>query len=144
MRNLASVNHSAKSDKYSLEQHEYSQLKTHHDKKNKIGWLYMIGMPRPYFTPQLLNDISYYHQQVQHEMEISEQSQYDYVVFASDESSIFSLGKDLELIYQLIKQQNKELLSRYAKNCISLIHQHLTHLNSDLTTVSLVQGDALS
>jgi DSF synthase len=144
MRNLASVNHLAKSDKYRLEQHEYSQLKTHHDKKNKIGWLYMNGMPRPYFTPQLLNDIAHYHQQIQHEMEISEQSQYDYLIFASDESNIFSLGKDLELIYQLIKQQNREQLSLYAKNCISLIHQHLTHLNSDLTTVSLVQGDALS
>lgn len=144
MRNLASANHSAESDKYRLEQHEYSQLKTHHDKKNKIGWLYMSGTPRPYFTPQLLSDISHYHQQVQYEMKISEQSQYDYLVFASDESGIFSLGKDLELIYQLVKQQNKEQLSRYAKNCIGLLHQHLTHLNSELTTVSLVQGDALS
>jgi len=143
MRNSVRVNNAARSDKYNLEHHEYSQLKTHYDKKNKIGWLYMNGVPRPYFTPQLLNDIAHYHQHVQLEMEMSEQTQYDYLVFASDEENIFSLGRDLELIYQLVKQQNKEKLSLYAKNCIAPLYQHLTHLNSDLVTISLVQGDAL-
>jgi DSF synthase len=143
MRNLVQVNHSTSADKYDLEHHEYSQLKTHYDKKNKMGWLYMNGLPTPYFPPQVLKDIAHYHQHVQLDMEISEQTKYDYLIFASDAENIFSLGRDLDLIYQLIKQQNKEKLTLYAKNCIAPLYQHLTHLGSDLTTISLVQGDAL-
>jgi len=143
MRHLASINQTATQNKYNVEHHGYAQLKTHYDKKNKIGWLYMNASPHPYFTTQLLNDLAHYHQHVQLEMDMTEQTQYDYLVLASDEKNIFSFGRDLELIYQLIKQQDKEKLSLYAKNCIELFYQHLTHLNCDLTTISLIQGDAL-
>ena len=142
MRNLAGISNQ---NEFILqeEHHDYSQLKTHYDKKNKLGWLFMNGSPRPYFTPQLLNDIAHYHHQVQVDMEKSDHTKYDYLIFASDEQHIFSLGRDLELIYQLIKQQNREHLALYAKNSIAPLYQHLTHLSCDLTTISLVQGDAL-
>jgi DSF synthase len=142
MGNLARVNN-AKGFARDEAHHDYSQLKTHYDKKNKLGWLFMNGSPRPYFTPQLLNDIAHYHHQVQVDMEKSDHTKYDYLIFASDEQHIFSLGRDLELIYQLIKQQNREQLALYAKHSIAPLYQHLTHLSCDLTTVSLVQGDAL-
>ena len=142
MRNLARVDN-PKDQTRQEEHHDYSQLKTHYDKKNKLGWLFMNSSPRPYFTPGLLNDIAHYHHQVQVDMEKSEQTKYDYLIFASDEQHVFSLGQDLELIYQLIKQQNREQLALYAKNSIALLYQHLTHFGCELTTVSLVQGDAL-
>ncbi|MFT7234939.1 MAG: DSF synthase [Methylophagaceae bacterium] len=143
MRNLTRVNDSSNSNKYGLDHHEYSQLKTHYDKKNKIGWLYMDALPRACFTPQLLNDIAHYHQHIQLEMEMTDQTQYDYIVLASDEEGTFSLGRDLELIYQLIQQKNREKLILYAKNCLAPLYQHITHLSANLTTISLVQGDAL-
>lgn len=143
MRHLAKVNHNKLTEHYDLLHHDYAHLKTHHDKKNKIAWLYMNNNPRPYFTPQLLNDLAHYHRQIQVEMEMTEQDQYDYLVFASDNDDIFSLGRDLPLIYSLIKQQNREQLTQYAKSCLAPLYQHLTHLNSELKTISLVQGDAL-
>jgi DSF synthase len=142
MRNLARVDNPKGRTKQE-ERHHYSQLKTHYDKKNKLGWLFMNGSPRPYFTPQLLKDIAHYHHQVQVDMEKSEHTKYDYLVFASDEQHVFSLGQDLDHIYQLIKQQNREQLALYAKDSIAPLYQNLTHLGCDLTTVSLVQGDAL-
>ena len=142
MRNLARVDNPKGRTKQE-EHHHYSQLKTHYDKKNKLGWLFMNSSPRPYFTPQLLNDIAHHHHQVQVDMEKSDHTKYDYLIFASDEQHVFSLGQDIDLIYQLIKQQNREQLALYAKNSIAPLYQNLTHLGCDITTVSLVQGDAL-
>jgi DSF synthase len=123
--------------------HQYSQLKTYYDEKYKIGWFMMDSSPRPCFTPELLFNINDYHQQVKSEMEASQQSKYDYLVLASNIDNIFNLGGDLNLFHQLIKQADREKLLTYAIECIKPIHQFLNHLDCELTTVSLVQGDAL-
>lgn len=144
MRNLAQESAPSHLNKHRLEQHQYSQIKTHYDQKNKIGWLYMANKICPYFTTQLLNEIAHYQHKINLDMAMSDQNKYDYLVIASDKKNIFSLGRDLELIYQLIKHNNRELLTLYAKSCIDSLYQNLTHLSSDLTSISLVQGDALS
>jgi DSF synthase len=121
---------------------EDSQLKTYYDEKYKIGWFLMKAAPRPCFTLQLLDEIKSYHQQVKSEMAISQQK-YDYLVVGSDVPGIFNLGGDLNLFRSLIKQKNRDILLSYALQCIDILYQNLFHFNLDLTTVSLIQGDAL-
>lgn len=119
-----------------------AQLKTYYDEKYRIGWFLMSAAPRPCFTLQLLDEINGYHQQVKSEMAINPKK-YDYLVVGSDVPGIFNLGGDLDFFRSLIKQKNRDGLLSYALSCIDILYQNLFHCNLDLTTVSLIQGDAL-
>jgi DSF synthase len=140
MNNLATLANLQDGD---LHQGEYQQLTTHYDKKYKTGWYFMHAQPRSCFTTLLLDEINDYQQSVKHEMLNTKQKQYDYLVLASDVEGIFNLGGDLAVFFELIKQQNKAGLLEYAIKCINVLHQNMIHLDSELTTISLVKGDAL-
>ncbi len=142
MRNLARV---ANKDYKELNNsnNQYSQLTTHYDGKYKVGWYYMDAQPRSCFTSTLLDQINDYQQHVRFEMQTSEQQKYNYLVLASNVEGIFNLGGDLAVFFELIKQQHREGLLAYAIKCIKVLHQNMNHLDSGLTTISLVQGDAL-
>ena len=120
-----------------------SQLKTFYDDRNKIGWFLMKGAPRPSFTLQLLGEISEYFSEVKREMADTDGNQYDYLVLGSDIEGVFNLGGDLDLFSQYIRDEDRQGLLNYATQSIDLVYQNLTHLNEDLTTISLIQGDAL-
>lgn len=120
----------------------FSQLKTHYDKKYKIGWFMMQGDPRPCFTPQLLQEIRQYHGQVKAEMAV-DPSKYDFLVVGSAVDGVFNLGGDLNLFQSLIREGNRDVLLAYAIKCVDILYENLFHFDLDLTTVSLIQGDAL-
>ena len=120
-----------------------SQLKTHYDGKNKIGWFLMRGAPRPAFTPELLSEISAYFETVKQDMKETNGEKYDFLVLGSDVSGVFNLGGDLDLFSKYIRDGDRDGLLQYAYHSIDLVYQNLTHLGEDLTTISLIQGDAL-
>ena len=103
----------------------------------------MQGSPRPCFNTTLLNNFKAYSQTIKQEMLASEGEKYDFVVIASDVPGVFNLGGDLDLFQSRIEQQDREGLLTYAKSCIQVLYENITHLQQDLTTISLVQGDAL-
>jgi len=120
-----------------------SQLKTYYDSKNRIGWFLMKAAPRPTFTVKLLTEISDYFGTVRQEMAETGGEKYDFLVLGSDLEGVFNLGGDLDLFSQYIRNRDRDGLIRYAKHSIDLVYQNLTHLGEDLTTISLIQGDAL-
>jgi DSF synthase len=120
-----------------------SQLKTYYDSKNKIGWFLMKGAPRPSFTLRLLDDINDYLDRVKQEMVETNGEKYDYLVVGSDVEGVFNLGGDLELFRHYIGSGNRQGLLDYAIKCIDILYQNMFHYNLDLTTISLIQGDAL-
>ena len=122
---------------------QYSQLNTFYDSEYKIGWFLMSGEPRPCFTPTLLNDLTAYLSNVKAEMAYSGNKKYDYLVVGSDVPGVFNLGGDLNLFRSLIEEKNHEGLLSYATQCINILYQNMFHFNLELTTVSLIQGDAL-
>jgi DSF synthase len=103
----------------------------------------MNGVPRPSFTPRLLNEISSYFDSVKREMAETNGKKYDFLVLGSDVEGVFNLGGDLHLFSQYIKEQNREGLLDYAMHSIDLVYKNMSHLGEDLTTISLIQGDAL-
>jgi DSF synthase len=103
----------------------------------------MNAQPRPCFTSVLLDEICEYQESVKTEMRQSEQTKYDYLVAASDVEGVFNLGGDLAVFFDLIKKQDRMGLRTYAIKCIDALYQNIVHLNSELTTIALVQGDAL-
>ena len=64
-------------------------------------------------------------------------------MLASDVPGVFNLGGDLDLFRQHIMAGDRGGLLRYAKACIEVLYGNIINLGRDLTTVSLVQGDAL-
>jgi DSF synthase len=57
---------------------------------------------------------------------------------------VFNLGGDLALFMLLIRSRDRDALAHYARLCIDNIHSQIEHYQCPtLTTVSLVQGDAL-
>jgi DSF synthase len=57
---------------------------------------------------------------------------------------VFNLGGDLALFLLLIRSRDRDALAHYAKLCVDNVHAQLEHYKCpSLTTISLVQGDAL-
>jgi len=68
----------------------------------------------------------------------------NYYVLGSRTPRVFNLGGDLALFVLLIKARDREALAHYAKLCIDNMYPRIRNFGSQtLTTISLVQGDAL-
>lgn len=140
MQNLANDN---VSPLHLPEQSPYRHLTTHYEEKYQLGWFFMHATPRPCFNPELLQDIDAWFTQVRREQDSEEGRDYRYLVLASDVDGVFNLGGDLNLFRTLIAEGDYDGLLDYAKACINVLYQNIVHLDRDMTTISLVQGDAL-
>jgi DSF synthase len=68
----------------------------------------------------------------------------NYYVLGSRTPKIFNLGGDLALFVLLIKARDRDALAHYARLCIDNLYPRIRNFFSPgLTTISLVQGDAL-
>jgi DSF synthase len=67
-----------------------------------------------------------------------------YYVGGSRSPRVYNLGGDLALFLLLIKSRDREALAHYAKTCIDNLYPRIRNYGCPtLTTISLVQGDAL-
>jgi DSF synthase len=140
MSNVAALDHSA----YGIPKTEKTRpLKTHYDSKYRISWCLMDAQPRPCFTNELLSDFHEYIRVVKEEMRESKGEKYDYIVVGSNVPGVFNLGGDLNLFRNCIESNNRDGLFNYAVRCIDILHENVNHLDCDLTTIALIQGDAL-
>jgi len=64
-------------------------------------------------------------------------------VFGSRIPDVFSLGGDLILFKSLIERRDRAALLRYARETIDLVYSTATGYELPVTTISLVQGQAL-
>jgi DSF synthase len=140
MSNVAILDRSAYSK---TEDKQVKHLKTHYDEKYKTSWCLMKAEPRPCFTRELLSEFHEYIRVVKEEMLESKGEKYDYIVVGSDVDGVFNLGGDLNLFRHYIESNNRDALFNYAIRCIDILHENINHLECDLTTIALVQGDAL-
>ena len=97
---------------------------------------------RPSFTPDVLNDLTRVRGLVAslvNRMNVPVK----YFVLASNMPGIFSLGGDLHLFSQLIRDRDRDGLTAYARTCVGEVHANSMSLGLPIVTISLVQGDAL-
>jgi len=121
----------------------YSHLTTHYESNHKLGWYFMHASPRACFTPTLLAELQSHYASVRAEIDNPVGREYKYLVAVSDVPGVFNLGGDLELFARLIRASDRDGLMKYAVSCIDAVYETHVHLNRDITTISLVQGDAL-
>ena len=68
----------------------------------------------------------------------------NWYVAASRVPKVFNLGGDLALFLLLIKARDRDALAHYARLCIDNVYARITNYGCpNVTTISLVQGDAL-
>jgi DSF synthase len=131
----------------SIFQRKYDQIEVRFDPEHGIAWTYMKPAGVPCFNLEMLNDLRAHDSAIEscggrllHDGELH---QIHYYVGGSRIENIFSLGGNLSRLVQLIKSRDRDTLMHYAKLCVDNMHLRICNYHSPMTTISLVQGEAL-
>ena len=128
-------------------QTQLDQLETRFDSEFGVLWGFMHPKPRPTFNPQLLAELRgfvdsivqpggmIWHEGKQHSI--------NYAVIASKVPGVFNLGGDLALFREAISRRDRDMLVQYGRKCIDNLYPWSRNCDLPLTTIALVQGDAL-
>jgi len=127
-------------DRQPEKKENFSSLDVAYEEEHKLAWYYMNAKPRPCFTLDLLYNILDWYDEIKSGAVTSD---VEYIVAASKVKGAFNLGGDLGLFLEYIHKQDRESLLKYAIACIDVWYHTHTSLNDSVTTISLVQGDAL-
>jgi DSF synthase len=103
---------------------------------------------RPCFTGDLLRELSGYVDSIENGMgSITDDNgtahRLNYAVIASGVSGVFNLGGDLHLFKSAIARRERSALVHYGRQCVDTLYRWWKNCELPITTVSLVQGDAL-
>lgn len=120
----------------------YADMDVRHEEGLSLAWFYMHAKPRPCFTSQLVHEIQDWFKSLV-DPERVEPWQPEYVVMASRVPGVFNLGGDLQLFSQVVQDGDRDTLMAYATACNDILFRNHTGHNADITTIALVQGDAL-
>lgn len=125
----------------------FRQLSTRYDSEYGAIWCYMQPSGTPCFSPELLSEMRRLQcsieQQARTDHEARNANGLRYQVLASRVPGVFNLGGDLVLFVDMIRRQDRDGLLNYAKACIDMLHPTAVSYNLPVTTISLVQGEAL-
>jgi DSF synthase len=124
------------------------QFDTQFEPGISTAWGYMNPKGTPCFSLGLLKDIRAHDAALQAnggKIEVDGAWQpVRYYVGASRVPGVYNLGGDLALFVLLIKARDRDALSHYAHMCLDNLHPRIENYNCPtLTTISMVQGDAL-
>jgi DSF synthase len=130
-----------------LGEHRFTQFDLEYDGDSQVLWARMRGSPLPNFNPTLLAEA----REIQRAIEVSggrvrvdgTERSFRYVVLGSSVPGVFSLGGDLGLFMRLIRAKDRAALDRYGRECVDVCYHNVAHYNIPVTTISLVQGEAL-
>jgi len=128
-------------------QTQLDQLETRFDPEFGVLWGFMDPKPRPTFNPQLLAELRGFVDSIvqpggliRHE---GQQQAINYAVIASKVPGVFNLGGDLALFREAISRRDRDMLVQYGRKCIDNLYPWSRNCDLPLTTIALVQGDAL-
>jgi DSF synthase len=124
------------------------QFDTEYDPTSATVWGFMNPKGNPCFSLALLKEIREHDAALEANGGVitveGESYPVRYYVGASRAERAYNLGGDLGLFTLLIKAHDRTALARYAEKCIDNLYARISHYGSPtLTTISLVQGDAL-
>ena len=125
-----------------------TQYLTEFEPATSTIWGYFQPKGTPCFSLGLLKDIRRHDEALAAnggKVEVgSELQKANYYVCGSRVARVFNLGGDLALFVLLIKARDRDALAHYARLCIDNMYPRIqNYACPTLTTISLVQGDAL-
>jgi DSF synthase len=125
-----------------------SQYQTEFEPATGTIWGYFHPRDTTCFSPSLLKDIAAHDEALEAargRIEVEGQTYTpSHYVLASRTPRVFNMGGDLALFSLLIKAGDRDAIAHYARLCIDNMYRRISRFRSPtLTTISLVQGDAL-
>lgn len=136
------------SDTKTLLDTRYTEMRTRFDAEPGILWTLLDQQNAvPCVTPVLLSELQQHHEAIENsggKLWVGE-TQFDvrYSVMASLTPGVFNLGGQLSLFRELIRSRNRDALMHYGVECVKVLFPRINHFYQPLTTIALVQGDAL-
>jgi DSF synthase len=126
----------------------FEQVETRFDCDTGVYWAWMNPKPRSYFNPQLLSELSAYVDTIENSGGTmvdarGERGALAYTVIASKSPGVFNLGGDLALFKAAILRRDRASLVHYGRSCVDTLYRWWQNCHLPITTISLVQGDAL-
>jgi len=128
-------------------QAKYSQISTRFDVEYGVLWGFMNPKPRPTFNVQLLDEAREFGKSISESgatiWNNGKEYRINYVVEASSVPGVFNLGGDLAMFRDAIGRCDRQMLVEYGSKCVENVLGWATGFDQGLTTLSLVQGEAL-
>jgi len=122
----------------------YRHLRTRFEPQHGALWCCLAPHPRPCFNFEVLRELRRFQEKIRRSADEEGKGWgVRYVILASATPGVFNFGGDLALFIRCVKENDPETLRRYAKECIDVLHAHAIGFDLPVTTISLVQGDAL-
>ncbi len=122
------------------------EVSVRYDHEDQAVWLYLNPKDRPRYSMQMLKSMLETQQAVITYFKKSETKQrypIKYFVFASQVNGIYNYGGDLAHFAEMIMHKDEEKLREYAHTCIDIVYLSAINFNVPITTITLLQGDAL-
>ena len=121
---------------------------THLDPDSSIFWLSLNPECPAKFTPELVGALRRFQRGFKSQYTAStrwgmEKSNPEYFVLTTEIEETFNLGGDLPYFYKLIKRGDRELLNKYARDCVELVYQNSVAMDLPMTTIALLKGTAM-
>ena len=125
----------------------YKEMSVRYDRNQEAVWYYFKPLRSPCLSPSMLAEARQIQQSIIRYFESGkgqEKFPIQYLVLASQSPGVFNLGGDLSLLVNLIEQGNRDQLTDYATGCVEFFYLNSINLGLPLTTISFVEGAALS
>ena len=130
-----------------IPQTQFEQLETRFDPEYGVMWGFMDPKPRPCFNQQLLAELRTYIDGIAEPggkiWHLGQEHTINYAVIGSKTPGVYNLGGDLALFKDAIARGDRERLIRYGQRCVENLYPWSHNCDLPLTTIALVQGDAL-
>lgn len=121
---------------------ELGQIECAFDISNATLWSFMDFQGRPSYNLGLLADFHRWQSNIE-ALKGEAGEALRYVVLGSRHEKMFCLGGDLDHFSSCIADRDASALRDYGQSCIQILHRNWRNLDTDVTTIGLVQGDAL-
>ncbi|MHB1012588.1 MAG: crotonase/enoyl-CoA hydratase family protein [Desulfobacteria bacterium] len=123
------------------------QLRVRFDDSRKVLWTIMNPRGRACFNEDLLGDLRkcYWNVEEYNRKHFQEKGNCPilYTVLCSNHPTVYSYGGDIHLFKNLILKKDGKGLRDYAQLCLDTVYRLSVNCNLPMTTISLVQGEAL-
>lgn len=133
---------------YGLSNH-FKQVTTRYDASHEVLWSFMNQQNMvPCFNSEIIKELTEHHDEIAKSgglLHLNNNIHHmRYSVAASLTPDVFNLGGQLTLIRKLALNREKEALKNYGLKALNVLVRRYFKFNiSDLTTISLLQGQAL-
>lgn len=129
------------------QKNQYTQLTTRFDPEYGMLWTYSNPEGVPCFNLTFLDDLIRHHNEIKNcgarILIDGQEHEIRYSIGASLTPGVFNLGGEISLFRQLIRDKDRKGLLNYATKCVDALILRILHFDLPVTTITLVQGDAL-